>query len=170
MDFTVWDVLLGTISWGIRLLFWPLGFVIKYREFFGAVLPYLALGVITLIVGAAALGLISSVLRGLFVTARGPCRFFVGIVDVLRTSRKERPQEAKGINAEPTKNQSDPYQIFGVGRDVKESELNARYRQLLRANHPDKVAQLDPEIQAFATERSRRIIDAYEQLRARIEA
>ena len=166
MDFTVWDVLLGTISWGIRLLFWPLGIVIKYREFFGTVLPHLALGVIALIVGTAALGLLGSVLRAVFVTVQGIFRLFAAMVDVLRPSHKERLQEAEELNAESTEDPNDPYQILGVSRNVTESELNARYRQLLRANHPDKVAQLDPEIQEFATERSRRIIEAYEQVRA----
>ena len=58
----------------------------------------------------------------------------------------------------------DPYEILGVPRTASQSELNARYRQLLRVNHPDKVAQLDPEIQAFATERARKIIEAYEAI------
>ena len=48
MDFTIWDVLLGIISWSIRILFWPLGFVIKYREFFGAVIAYLVTGIVAL--------------------------------------------------------------------------------------------------------------------------
>ena len=38
----------------------------------------------------------------------------------------------------------------------------------MSANHPDKVAQLDPEIQAFANERSRMIIEAYEELNHQI--
>lgn len=46
------------------------------------------------------------------------------------------------------------------------NKLAARYKQLIKANHPDKVAQLDPEIQAFASERSRRIIEAYEAISA----
>jgi DnaJ-domain-containing protein 1 len=53
-----------------------------------------------------------------------------------------------------------------VRRDVTQNELTARYRQLLRANHPDKVAQLDPTIQAFATDRVRKIIEAYEAIAA----
>ena len=40
---------------------------------------------------------------------------------------------------------NDPYHILGVKRGVTSSDLNARYRQLLRVNHPDKVAQLDPQ-------------------------
>jgi hypothetical protein len=162
MDFTVWDVLIGIISWSIRLLFWPLGFVIKYREFFGTVLPYLFLGVIALIVGTAALGLLGTVLRALFVCVRGICRFFAAFFDAFRSSRKEEPQEDETTNAEPAEDPNDPYHILGISRNATKDELNARYRQLLRVNHPDKVAQLDPEIQAFATERSRRIIEAYE--------
>jgi hypothetical protein len=34
----------------------------------------------------------------------------------------------------------------------------------MSANHPDKVAQLDPEIQGFASKRSRMIIEAYEAI------
>jgi hypothetical protein len=30
---------------------------------------------------------------------------------------------------------------------LSSSELKARYRRLMIANHPDKVAQLDPEIE-----------------------
>ena len=43
-------------------------------------------------------------------------------------------------------------------------ELAARYKQLIKAKHPDKVAQLDLEIQAFAEERSKRINKAYEEV------
>jgi hypothetical protein len=165
MDFTVWDVLIGIILWSIRILFWPLGFVIKYREFFGTVFPYLLLGVIALVVGTATLGLLGSVLRGGFVCTRGIYHFFASFIAAFRPSRKEEPQRGEEIHAETTEDPNDPYHVLGVSRDATEDELNARYRQLLRANHPDKVAQLDPEIQAFATVRSQRIIEAYETLR-----
>ncbi len=165
MDFTVWDVLIGIISWSIRILFWPLGFVIKYREFFGTVLPYLFLGVIALIAAAAALGLVGSVLRAVFVCVRGIYRFFAAFIDAFRPSRKEEPQRGEEIHPETTEDPNDPYHVLGLSRNATEDELSARYRQLLKGNHPDKVAQLDPEIQAFATERSRRIIEAYELIR-----
>jgi preprotein translocase subunit Sec63 len=71
------------------------------------------------------------------------------------------------LDEEPHQNEDlNPYQILGVEPGLSSSELNARYRQLMSANHPDKVAQLDPEIQAFASERSRRIIEAYEAISA----
>jgi hypothetical protein len=167
MDFTVWDVLIGIISWSIRLLFWPLGIAIKYRAFFGTVLPYLFVGVIALIVGTAALGLLGSVLRAVFVCVRGMYRVFVAFIDAFRPLRKEEPQEDATINAEPQDEEKDPYDILGVSKYATEEELKARYRQLLQANHPDKLAQVGPEIQAFATERLRRIVEAYETISGR---
>jgi hypothetical protein len=158
------SVLMANVSWSIRLLFWPLGIVIKYRAFFGTVLPYLFVGVIALIVGSAALGLLGTVFRAVFVCVRGVYRFCATFIDVFRPSRKEEPQEGETINTGPPEDPNDPYHILGISRNATEDELNARYRQLLRVNHPDKVAQLDPEIQAFATERSRRIIEAYEAI------
>jgi DnaJ-domain-containing protein 1 len=53
-----------------------------------------------------------------------------------------------------------------VKRGVTTSEFHARYRHLLGVNCPDNVAQLDPEMQAFATESSRMLLEAYERVRA----
>jgi preprotein translocase subunit Sec63 len=75
-------------------------------------------------------------------------------------------EESYDTAAPPPQDKSDPYYILGIDRSVTASELAARYKQLIKANHPDKVAQLDPEIQAFASERSRRIIEAYEAISA----
>jgi hypothetical protein len=164
MDFTIWDVLIGIISWSIRILFWPLGFVIKYREFFGAVFPYLLLGVIVLVVGAAALGLLGSVLRGVFVCAQGIYRFFGALITAFRPSRKKEPQSGEESHAVPIDDPNDPYHVLGVPRGVSSSELSARYRELMKTNHPDRVAQLDPEIQAFANVRAKRIVAAYMEI------
>lgn len=169
MDFSIWEALLGIVSWSIRLLFWPLGVVTKYWEIFGTVLPYLALGVVGLFIGTVALGLLGAVLHAVFVIVRGIYRLFAAIVSVFRPSDKDESQGADEVNAQPISDPDDPYQVLGVSRDVTEKELTARYRQLLRVNHPDKVAQLDPEIQAFASERSRIIIGAYEQIRFKSE-
>jgi hypothetical protein len=165
MDFAVWDVLIGIISWSIRLLLWPLGFVIKYREFFGTGLPYLILGVIALVVGTWALRMIVLALRGVSRVVRGLFNLCRVVVETLRPARGAEEAESTRTAAEKEpEDPSDPSHILGVTRDVTASELNARYRQLLRVNHPDKVAQLDPEIRAFATERARRIIEAYKSI------
>ena len=165
MDFTVWDVLVGTISWGTRLLFWPLGLVIKYREFFGVVLPYLLMGAITLFAATVALGILGIMLRGASSVARGVFRLLGAIGGGFRPLPEDNSHTDDELDAGQTQDHTDPYQFLGLRRNVTESELDARYRELLKANHPDKVARLDPEIQAFAAERSRRIIEAYQQLR-----
>lgn len=60
----------------------------------------------------------------------------------------------------------DPYSILGVAEDVSPSELKARYHFLLFANHPDKLAHLDPVLQDAAKSRCQQIIEAYNQLRS----
>jgi DnaJ-domain-containing protein 1 len=103
-------------------------------------------------------------MRVAFSIIRAFLRLCGAIADVLRPSHRNKAQDAGQINADSATDPNDPYQVLGVSRDVTEKELTARYRQLLRVNHPDKVAQLDPEIQEFANERSRRIIEAYQAL------
>lgn len=159
MDLTVWDMLQGILSWSARLLFWPLGLVIKYREFFGTVLPYLLSGVITLIVGTAILVVLGSIFRWALLMADGVLRIFKTLVigGLGSSYKRNGPQ--------PADHSSDPYHVLGVSRHIGEDELLARYKQLLQANHPDKVAHLDPKIQAFATTRSQKIIQAYKAVR-----
>jgi hypothetical protein len=166
MGNTIWDALVAIISFSISILFWPLGLAIKYWDFFATVVPYLILGAIACVVGTSALGMLLFVLRGVFAVVRGIFGALMAVVAVFRNTRKEQnAQEAtEEEQADDSTDPNDPYHILGVKRGVTSSELNARYRQLLRVNHPDKVAQLDPEIQAFASERARRIIEAYKVL------
>lgn len=170
MDFTIWDVLLGIISWSIRNLFWPLGIVIKYREFFGAVIPYLVTGIVALFLYVWALGLLAVVAQAVFFVVSLIYRFVKGCFllaySLVATPKLEAKEESDDTAAAPPQEESDRYYILGIGRSVTARELAARYKQLIRANHPDKVVQLDPEVRAFASERSRRIIEAYEAISA----
>jgi preprotein translocase subunit Sec63 len=59
---------------------------------------------------------------------------------------------------------NDPHYILGVSPGASRAELKARYIKLVQMNHPDKVASLDPYLQQVATERTKRIIDAYNSL------
>ncbi len=167
MGNTIWGALVAIISFSISILFWPLGLAIKYWDFFATVVPYLILGAIACVVGTSALGMLLFVLRGVFAVVRGIFGALMAVVAVFRHTRKEQDDAQDATEeeqADDSTDPNDPYHILGVKRGVTSSELNARYRQLLRVNHPDKVAQLDPEIQAFATERARKIIEAYEAI------
>jgi hypothetical protein len=57
-----------------------------------------------------------------------------------------------------------PHEILGVKQDAALSEIQEAYRKLVREYHPDKAAQLAPELRALALERTKQINRAYEVL------
>lgn len=57
-----------------------------------------------------------------------------------------------------------PWEILGVERGASKDEIGAAFRQKMMTNHPDKVANLDPELQQYATKRTILIKNAYEEL------
>lgn len=56
-----------------------------------------------------------------------------------------------------------PFSLLGVPSTATKAELGRAYRECMKKNHPDRVSDLDPEIQAFATERAKKITRAYEE-------
>ena len=54
-----------------------------------------------------------------------------------------------------------PYEVLGVKPTVSQSELAARYRELVLQYHPDKVAHLAPEFREVAEQRMKEINAAY---------
>lgn len=61
-------------------------------------------------------------------------------------------------------NTHSPWEILGVPESASKEEISKAYKQKMMQNHPDKVASLDPQIQHFATERTKLIKEAYEKL------
>ncbi len=60
---------------------------------------------------------------------------------------------------------SDAYEILGVGRDASVQEIKSAYRRLMVENHPDRVANLGPELVKLAEEKFKAIQTAYEEIR-----
>lgn len=60
----------------------------------------------------------------------------------------------------------DPYEILGVARDIPDDELKSKYRELVRAHHPDTlIAQGVPqEFVDTANEKLAVINDAYDRI------
>ena len=58
----------------------------------------------------------------------------------------------------------DPHAILGTTPGASFDELRAAYLRQLTLNHPDKVAHMSDEIVRFATERTRRIADAWQRI------
>lgn len=161
----VWAALVGILQLSLSILWLPFGLLIKHREYVIAVVPYLVVGALAVMAAALAFGFLASVFGALFTSTRWMYRACRSILKAFIPSRIDGPTNSSAEDSQGSINSSDPYQILGVAPGVTSAELTARYRHLMSVNHPDKVVQLDPEIQAFASERSRRIIEAYEELR-----
>jgi hypothetical protein len=60
-----------------------------------------------------------------------------------------------------------PWQVLGVAPGTPLSEVKRAYLALITQYHPDKVAQLGPKLQALAAEETRRLNQAWSELRQR---
>lgn len=54
--------------------------------------------------------------------------------------------------------------ILGIEPRASKQTIAAAFRKKMMTNHPDKVANLDPDFQKFATERTVLIRRAYDHL------
>ncbi|HYH97242.1 DnaJ domain-containing protein [Hyalangium sp.] len=62
---------------------------------------------------------------------------------------------------------SSPWEVLGVAPGTPLSEVKRAYLALITQYHPDKVAQLGPKLQALAAEETRRLNQAWSELRQR---
>jgi DnaJ-domain-containing protein 1 len=80
--------------------------------------------------------------------------------------RQERAQKEK--KSEPkTSTSTNPEDIFQLkpGERLSREELKKRYFQLLKENHPDRVASLGPDFKELAEKNTKEINKAYEVLK-----
>lgn len=66
----------------------------------------------------------------------------------------------------PPDSGGDPYRILGVTRSASAEEIARAYRERLKEYHPDRVADLGPELQALAHQKTVEIQRAWAALRA----
>lgn len=57
------------------------------------------------------------------------------------------------------------YAILGVPPDATDAEVRTAYRRMAQKHHPDKVANLGPDVQRAATEKFRTINEAWERIK-----
>lgn len=74
-------------------------------------------------------------------------------------------RSAQSRAAERTKAEPPACEVLGVADGASTSEINAAYRDLARIYHPDKVANLAPEIREFAHNKMKEINAAYAELK-----
>ena len=71
-------------------------------------------------------------------------------------SAEELEREARLATARKT---------LGVAKGAKAEEIIAAYRELARTHHPDKVANLEPEVREYSEQRMKEINSAYADLK-----
>ena len=75
----------------------------------------------------------------------------------------EEPEEPAAARPAP----SSPWEVLGVAPGTPLAEVKRAYLALITQYHPDKVAQLGPKLQALAAEETRRLNQAWSELRQR---
>ena len=60
-----------------------------------------------------------------------------------------------------------PWDILGLQPGATSEVVEETWRRLIQDNHPDRVAHMDPEIQALAARRTQAINEAYAALKGR---
>lgn len=74
---------------------------------------------------------------------------------------ESRTRGAPGEKPSP----NNPYEVLELARHSTDDEIDAKVRELRHSNHPDRVESMDKEIWKFANARSRRINEAYDQIK-----
>jgi hypothetical protein len=80
---------------------------------------------------------------------------------VKRTPRAEKTMEDTG---EPAVNEADAFTLLGITPDATLAEAKRAWRALIVLYHPDKVAHLAPEFRALAEDKTRALMDAWNQV------
>ncbi len=62
---------------------------------------------------------------------------------------------------------SSPYEVLGVQSGASDEEISSAYRKLVQQYHPDRVADLGPELREVAEQRMKEINAAYQALKKR---
>jgi DnaJ like chaperone protein len=117
-------------------------------------------------------GLLEQVLGGLYQIARAD-----GPVNAAEALFLARVAQAFGLDSATAQRagqggfarapDGDPYAVLGIGRNAADAEIRARWKSLMRENHPDSLASkgVPPAFIAQASDRVARINAAYDVIK-----
>jgi len=79
----------------------------------------------------------------------------------------KKTDDKKSYSKKSSNKTLDAYEVFELRSDEKftKSELKKKYYELLRQNHPDKVASLGSDLKKLAEKKTKDINSAYEELK-----
>ena len=76
-----------------------------------------------------------------------------------------RPTDAASAIAMYYRDADSAYSVLGISPSASDDEVKSAYRRMAMKNHPDKVATLGPDVQKAASEKFRKIQQAYETIK-----
>ena len=79
-------------------------------------------------------------------------------------------QERTHPKARATETKLDPYTLFKLSPDASQAEIDARYKELAKDYHPDRVAHLGEDLRKVAHEKMIEIQHAYDVLSQKASA
>jgi hypothetical protein len=86
--------------------------------------------------------------------------------DAGRSSSRERGEERRSAETQEKEARlATARRALGVSKKAGAEEISAAYRKLARTHHPDKVANLEPEVREYSEQRMKEINAAYSELK-----
>jgi hypothetical protein len=83
-----------------------------------------------------------------------------------RSSSKEEGEERRSAETlEREARLATARRALGVSKEARVEEISAAYRKLARTHHPDKVANLEPEVSEYSEQRMKEINAAYTEFK-----
>lgn len=95
------------------------------------------------------------------VVHKGELRLLESIATAMGISRKDLGSMSAMFRAPDTQS---AYQILEVDPKASNEEVKSAYRRMAKKYHPDKVGHLSEEVQRSASERFRKVQEAYERI------
>jgi hypothetical protein len=86
--------------------------------------------------------------------------------DAGRSSSRERGEERRSAETQEKEARlATARRALGVSKKAGAEEISAAYRKLARTHHPDKVANLEPEVREYSEQRMKEINAAYAEFK-----
>ena len=87
------------------------------------------------------------------------------VIEAIASTIGIRPTDAASAIAMYYRNADSAYSVLGISPSASDDEVKSAYRRMAMKNHPDKVATLGPDVQKAASEKFRKIQQAYETIK-----
>lgn len=93
------------------------------------------------------------------------CKAERDVLTAIASALRITSSDAESILAMFSKSTESAYTVLEISPSATDEEVKKAYRSMAMKNHPDKVANLGPEVQKAAQEKFQKIQEAYETIK-----